>query len=200
MIKQFLIIFLVIQVVVVLTACGTMQNQNALTGEAQTVVPEYDTSTPESLGDDKVNEDESDISRPDPFSKDLPPEFMAFFEGHELPIEDNPMNGIYQTASGCIMILMSEGYYVWQDPIEDATAITGYYEIFEGTVKGQDNGKNVYTLKSDTGPLYTVIVTFNEGQASMPGTIQVFDYIDEGFYYVTDMINNIWFEVTRISD
>ena len=131
------------------------------------------------------------------FSESLPEEFMAFFKGHEMSGDDNPVIGTYITTSGCIMILLPGGLYAWQDSTdgEKTPAIGGRYEIFEGTLHGETGE---YVLESDTGPLYTVIVTFNAGHNAMPGTIQIFDYYDEEMYRVTDLINNIWFEATRI--
>ena len=133
---------------------------------------------------------------PEPFSTLLPPEYMARFEGYELPPYDHPMLGAYETTSGCIMILMSNGIYLWQENAE-VPAITGLYEAFLGTVSHEDEG---LIFESDTGPLYTVIITFLDENAAMKGTIQVFDYYKEDVYRVTDLINDIWFEATRIPE
>jgi len=133
---------------------------------------------------------------PEPFSSVLPPEFMAHFEGFDLPSYDHPLLGAYETTSGCIMILMSNGIYLWQENAE-VPAITGLYEVFLGTVAHEEEG---IIFESDTGPLYTVIITFLDENAAMEGTIQVFDYYKEDVYRVTDLINDIWFEATRIPE
>ena len=123
---------------------------------------------------------------------------MSLFKGHELSIDDNPVIGVYETTSGCNMSLLPGGFYFWKDT-PDAPTITGTYEIFEGTADGRDGAGGTFALESDTGPLYTVIVTFMEGQGASPGTIQVFDYYSEEVYRVTDLFNDIWFEATRIA-
>jgi len=188
-----------ILIIIILTACSISSNQPETLKESKTDVTENDKNPSDSLNDkDLTNgDDESGALSPTSFSAYLPPEFMAYFEGHRLSVEDNPVIGTYKTTSGCIMILLSKGYYVWQDTA-DSPAITGSYEIFEGTVKAQDDGENTFILESDTGSLYTVIVTFDEGQNASAGTVQVFDYIDDSEYYVTDLLNNIWFEAVKI--
>ena len=189
--KRFVLLMFCASFILAFNACTSSSGSEEVTfgsGLQDTLV--YD------LRDNELDE-ESDILRPTPFSTYLPIEFMAFYEGHELPIEDNPVTGIYRTTSDCIMVLMAEGQYIWQDS-PDTTAITGFYEVFEGSLKGQEDGKNLFVLESDTGPVYTVIVTFNEGQGTMGGTIQVFDFIDDEVFYVTDLFNDIWFRAFRV--
>jgi hypothetical protein len=116
-----------------------------------------------------------------------------------LSVDDNPVIGEYQTTSGCIMILMKGGNYTWQDKPDDPNVIRGTYEIFEGTLDGREDSSDTYTLESETGPVYTVIITFDEGQDSTEGTIQVFDYQNDDLYYVSDLVSGIWFEANRSS-
>ena len=145
--------------------------------------------------------DEEDAAGQPLFSSILPEEFMAFFRGHELPAGDNPVTGAYSTTSGCLMTLTTSGVYTWQDYPDDPDSImiTGTYELFEGTIQGLDDGSADYVFESETGPLYTVIITFDGGQGAAAGALQVFDYYKEDVYRVTDLINEIWFEATRVS-
>ena len=131
------------------------------------------------------------------FRDGLPPEVMAYFEEHELSVDDNPLTGMYTTTSKCVIMLMPGGFYSWQDsPDASKTpAITGTYEIFAGTLSARP-GDDLYMLESDTGPLYTVFITFEEKENVSPGTMQVFDYQSDDLYYVTDIVNDIWFEAT----
>jgi len=141
-------------------------------------------------------EHNEEFSLPPPFSLQLPNEFMEHLEGRELPIDGHPLLGAYETTSGCIMVLMANGIYLWQEDAE-VPAVTGVYEVYRGTVNEEKGG---LLLESDTGPLYTVIITFIDENAAMPGTIQVFDYYKKDVYRVTDLMNDIWFEATRIPD
>ena len=204
-------IILAVLVMAMLTACATRDEApDGLPDEVQDwVQDESGDASQDGSGDglqDEVQEGDdgqgaggADAEEADQplFSESLPEEFMAFFKGHEMSGDDNPVIGTYVTTSGCIMILLQGGLYAWQDSQdgEKTPAIGGRYEIFEGTLYGETGE---YVFESDTGPLYTVIVTFDGGQNAAPGTIQVFDYYNEDMYRVTDIMNNIWFEATRI--
>jgi len=178
----------------VLVLCFPLAACDKQAAPLQTAPPQA--APPETAPPDEIQaeipEGGADVSPP--FSTFLPDEFMSGFKGHELSVDDNPLIGVYETTSGCIMILMTGGGYIWQEPIE-VPAITGSYEIFEGTVDGKNGG---FALESETGPLYTVIVTFRDENAATPGTIQVFDFYKEGVYRVTDLFGDFWFEATRI--
>ncbi|MDR1798089.1 MAG: hypothetical protein LBR44_11785 [Clostridiales Family XIII bacterium] len=130
------------------------------------------------------------------FSAYIPSAVMDLLEGHELDPADSPVVGAYTTTSGCLMTLLEDGGYRWQDT-PDAPVITGSYEVYEGTAKNLDDGSLEYVTESDTGPVYTVFVTFDEGQGTMPGTVQVLDTYTKDVYRVTDIVNSIQFEATR---
>ena len=165
--------------------CGCFGGQTPPPDEVLASPPE-DVELEEQPADDDIS---SEL-----FSAFLPDEFMSKIKGHEMSVNDNPLIGTYETTSGCIMILMTGGYYIWQDPME-VPAVTGIYEIFEGAI---DGNTDEFSLESETGPLYTVIITFRDEYAAMYGTIQVFDFYKKGVYRVTDLINDFWFEATRI--
>ena len=172
-----------------LAGCFAAPPQNETTDNGQSEPSAGATSSDQ----EEASGDESPSAQPS--GTFFPAEITDPFKGHEVSIADNPLIGTYTTTSGCTMILMADGRYSWQDTPQ-ATPITGTYEIYEGTFSGGMD-EDHFVLESDTGPLYTVFVTFDAGQAAADGTIQVFDYQSDGVYYVTDLMNNIWFEATR---
>ena len=186
--SRLLVLLVAILLLSMLVGCRVAPPQNGSANNRQTEPP---TSTTPSEKDEKSGSEEPSTKPSDTL---FPAEIMELFKGHELSLRDNPLIGTYTTTSGCTMILMSGGRYSWQDSPQ-ARVITGTYEIYEGTFGG-GTGQN-YILESSTGPLYTVFVTFDAGQNASEGTVQVFDYRSDNLYYVTDLLNNIWFEATK---
>ena len=190
--KKFLSGLILIIMAAALVGCSA----GSVTDEAQadgTDDMRIDSLLPDSEGDNEG------VPAGASFSTLLPPEFMAHFKGHELAIDNNPLLGTYTTTSECIMILLPTGMYVWQEN-QDVPVITGTFELFRGAVGVSGNNSDAFTLESDTGPLYTVIITFTDEHAAQYGTIQVFDFYKEGVYRVTDVINDFWFEATRVDE
>lgn len=189
-----------IPVLVVLTAvvlgmlfgCGAPSQQSSAEVEQSTETKEID-----AIQDEDEAQDEAAASSSSLDAFGMPPEIRDLFEGHELSLSNNPLLGTYTTTSGCVMVLMEDGSYSWQDT-PDTPALTGKYFIYEGSLDGRSNTE-AYSLESDTGPLYTVFVLFDKGQGASDFTVQVFDYQNNELYYVSDLVNGIWFEANKTS-
>jgi hypothetical protein len=107
--------------------------------------------------------------------------------------------GSYITTSGVKMDLGEGGFYSWDERDLGGALVTGRYEIYEGTPKGNDDGSFEYVYESETGPIYTVLIDFDQSDANsaVDVAIQVFDRYSDDVFRVTDILNNIWFEATR---
>jgi hypothetical protein len=117
--------------------------------------------------------------------------------GHEMPLEGNPVAGIYITTSGVNLMINEDGSYSWDETNIGGAKVVGTYTIYEGTLKELDDGSNEYVLESDTGPVYTLLIEFDQTLgASTPFTIQVFDKYTEDVFRVTDLQFGTQFEAT----
>jgi len=194
--KNIILTSIAVFLAVALCACGVASNESESDSEATTdsIAEARDVPDEEAADDDSSPADTDTTVK---FSDNLPEEVMALLKEHKLSVDDNPVIGEYQTTSGCIMVLLEGGKYTWQDKPDDPNVIRGTYEIFEGTLDGREDSSDTYTLESETGPIYTVIITFDEGQDSVEGTIQVFDYQNDNLYYVSDLLTGHWFEANR---
>ena len=128
-----------------------------------------------------------DSAKPDMLSDTILMEFIDLFDGYELSVDDNPLLGIYETESGANMVLMPGGGYLWQDLGETAEFIEGEYRIFLGAIG--DSGEIV--TETETGPVFTVIIVFSD---KVSFTVQVFDDQGGDVFYITDIMNDFWFE------
>ncbi|MDR1796423.1 MAG: hypothetical protein LBR44_03110 [Clostridiales Family XIII bacterium] len=127
-------------------------------------------------------------------------ELNPYLEGHLMPLAGNPVAGEYITTSGVKLSIGEDGSYLWDERPVGGTYISGRYELYEGTAKGNDDGSTEYVFESDTGPVYTMVIDFDDTGDGLEGadmTIQVYDWYTADVYRVTDLLYQTQFEATR---
>lgn len=120
---------------------------------------------------------------------------MAVVFEHELPLEGNPVAGVYITTSGIALNMGEDGSYSWDETSVGGLLVTGTYKVYEGTIQQFDDGSSGYVTESETGPVYTVYIAFDQADDNiLPETFQVYDRYDEDTFRVTDLSSGVQFE------